>query len=308
MRRAYVLRRSRAADWARICGGLAVPVLVLAAIGTRLDLIPTPALVPVLVVGFLLALLALAVGAYALTDIWNNGATGIGAAVAGITYALPALVMLGGIAAAAIAYPRLTDVTTNPRDPPTFGASERTRPYGVAIHDGAYPDLVTRAYPVPLGDVYAAARTIVEGRGWIIKRDSRPTIMPVAKTEPASETVGETEELLRALAGKSVMTQSRGRPVSPPPDVAGGFSLPDHGNQAIIEAIAPTPIFGFPDDIVVRLRGSAEGTEVDMRSASWSGNHDLGQNARRIRWFFSKLDATLQPEPKASSAIVSIGR
>ncbi len=314
MRRSYVLRRSRAADWARICGGLAVPVLVLAAIGTRVSLVPTAALVPVLAVGFLLGLAALGVAIYALTDVWKNGATGGGAAIAGIVYALPTHVLLGVIAAAAITYPRLTDVSTSVAEPPEFiaAASQHRSPPGEGFtqQQDAYPDIITRFYPMPLGDVYAAAREIIEGRGWTITRDSRPTVMPEASPEAEDAPASETEDILRALAQKSVMTQSRGTPLPPGAEAGGDQPLLNVGSQAIIEATAPTLVFGFPDDVVIRMRGSFESTDVDMRSASRSGQHDLGQNARRIRWFFGRLDAALQldPDARSSSGLASFGR
>jgi uncharacterized protein (DUF1499 family) len=304
MKRAYAIRRSRAAGWARLCGGLAVPMLVLAALGTRTGVIPAPALLPVLVVGFVLGLLAFGVAVYALADIWNNGAEGTRVAVAGIVYALPALLLLGLIAAAAITYPRLTDITTNPDDPPEFirrGAPEGT-PHGetTALQQEAYPDLVTRLYPLPLGEVYAAVRTIIQDRGWTIVRDSRPTVMPTTRSEGASTQVGETEEIVRALALKSVMTQSRGAAEELAESAAARAELRETaGNIATLEATAPTLIFGFRDEVVVRLRGTPEGTEVDMRSASEIGAHDLGQNARRVRAFFAKLDSVLLPDPGA---------
>ena len=313
MRRAYAIRRSRAADWARLCGGLAVPVLILAAIGTRAGLVPAPALLPVLVVGFVLGLLALGIAVYALADIWKNGAEGTRAAVAGIVYALPALTLLGLIATAAIVYPRLTDVTTNTDDPPEFVGGIAASPPGrqeIALQQQAYPDLVTRAYPLPLGEVYAAARDIIEQRGWTIVRDSRPTVMPQASPEVAPLQVGETDELVRALAQKSVMTQSRRGPATQALGGAGpNAPLPSGngaGNVAVLEATAQTPVFGFQDEVVVRLRGAPEGTEVDMRSASNIGAHDLGQNARRIKAFFAKLDSVLQPD--ASAGIAAAGQ
>jgi uncharacterized protein (DUF1499 family) len=280
-------------------------VLVLAALGTRTGVIPAPALLPALVVGFVLGLLAFGVAVYALADIWNNGAEGARVAVAGIVYALPVLLLLGLIAAAAITYPRLTDVTTNPDDPPEF--IRRGAPDGAplretaALQRQAYPDLVTRLYPLPLGEVYVAVRTIIQDdRGWKIVRDSRPTVMPMQRPETASAQVGETEEIVRALALKSVMTQSRGASEALAESAAARAELRETaGNIATLEATAPTLIFGFRDDVVVRLRGTPEGTEVDMRSASEIGAHDLGQNARRVRAFFAKLDSVLLPDPEA---------
>ena len=66
-----------------------------------------------------------------------------------------------------------------------------------------------------------------------------------------------------------------------------------------IEAIARTPILGFREDIVVRVRGSADGARIDVRSASRYGTHDLGSNAARVRSLIEDIDdaaATLLEE------------
>jgi uncharacterized protein (DUF1499 family) len=311
MRRAYAVRRSRAAGWAKLCGGLAVPVLVLAALGARAGFIPGAALLGVLAVGFVLALMAVGIAAYALADVWNNGSEGTGPAVAGIVYALPALALLGLVAGAAIVYPRVADVTTDPDNPPRFVASpdRRSEADAAARQREAYPDIVTQSYPLPLGEVYATARSIIEERGWTIVRDSRPAlVLPSTRRPNAAPQVGETEELIRALAQKSVMIQSRGGAAEASESAADAelAATGDESDIATLEATAATPVFGFRDSVVLRLRPSAEGTEVDMRSASNIGEHDLGQNARRIRWFFKQLDLALQPG--SASGVASAGR
>ena len=52
-----------------------------------------------------------------------------------------------------------------------------------------------------------------------------------------------------------------------------------------IEATDTTFWFGFKDDMVVRIRGSAGGSVIDVRSVSRVGQSDLGVNARRIAEF-----------------------
>ena len=60
------------------------------------------------------------------------------------------------------------------------------------------------------------------------------------------------------------------------------------------EAIAKTPLFGFTDDIAVRITVSAEhSTAVDIRSMSRVGISDLGTNAKRIREFLNQLQVAL---------------
>jgi uncharacterized protein (DUF1499 family) len=58
-----------------------------------------------------------------------------------------------------------------------------------------------------------------------------------------------------------------------------------------IEAVATTRVFGFQDDIVIRVRadGPAE-SRIDMRSKSRDGRGDLGTNANRIRSFIAAVE------------------
>ena len=88
-------RRSRAADWAKLAGGLALPVLVIGAFGARVGIVPPEAILPALVAGFALGLVALGLGIYALADIWKSGADGARAAIFGMVYAAPVVAILG---------------------------------------------------------------------------------------------------------------------------------------------------------------------------------------------------------------------
>jgi hypothetical protein len=63
---------------------------------------------------------------------------------------------------------------------------------------------------------------------------------------------------------------------------------------AKIEAIARTLLFAFRDAVAVRIASTGDGTRVDVRSTSLIGEHDLGQNARRVEAFLDQLDAELQ--------------
>jgi len=58
-----------------------------------------------------------------------------------------------------------------------------------------------------------------------------------------------------------------------------------------IEAVATTRVFGFQDDIVIRVRPDGDGaSRVDMRSKSRDGQGDIGTNAARIRAFVGRLE------------------
>ena len=80
--------------------------------------------------------------------------------------------------------------------------------------------------------------------------------------------------------------------------------------DGLVEAIARTPILGFRDDVVVRVRATPDGSRIDVRSASRYGRHDLGANAARVRALIEDVDDVLsapapekkQPAPKPTQA------
>ncbi len=56
-----------------------------------------------------------------------------------------------------------------------------------------------------------------------------------------------------------------------------------------IEATATTTWFGFKDDVVIRVRETAAGSRIDVRSVSRVGRSDVGANAARIRSYTKVL-------------------
>jgi uncharacterized protein (DUF1499 family) len=61
-----------------------------------------------------------------------------------------------------------------------------------------------------------------------------------------------------------------------------------------IEATATTLMFGFKDDVVIRVSQASGGSRVDVRSVSRVGRSDLGANARRVRAFMKELAAQVR--------------
>lgn len=56
-----------------------------------------------------------------------------------------------------------------------------------------------------------------------------------------------------------------------------------------IEATATTLLFGFKDDVVIRVVPDGAGSRVDVRSLSRVGGSDFGTNAKRVRAFVKRL-------------------
>jgi len=74
--------------------------------------------------------------------------------------------------------------------------------------------------------------------------------------------------------------------------------LPAPGRrEAVIEAVARTPIMGFRDDVVIRVSPAGAGSRVDLRSASRVGTHDFGANASRVRALIEDIDDAVSSAP-----------
>lgn len=56
-----------------------------------------------------------------------------------------------------------------------------------------------------------------------------------------------------------------------------------------IEAVATSRLFGFADEVTIRIAPEGSGSRVDMRSRSRLGQIDRGTNARRIRGWLAEL-------------------
>lgn len=65
--------------------------------------------------------------------------------------------------------------------------------------------------------------------------------------------------------------------------------------QGQINALEMT-LFGWHDEIAVRVTGDFANAQVAMRSASLAASHDLGRNGRRIEAFLLDMDAAVIDE------------
>src|SRR5262249_21122070 len=80
---------------------------------------------------------------------------------------------------------------------------------------------------------------------------------------------------------------------------------PERGREGRIEAVARTPIMGFREDVVLRVRADGPGSRVDVRSSSRYGSFDFGTNATRVRNLIDDIEdaiGTQKPEPTAAPA------
>lgn len=100
------------------------------------------------------------------------------------------------------------------------------------------------------------------------QRRGYPDIVPLRLPQPPAQVFARAERAARAMGWQVVAV------------------VPEDGR---IEATDTTLLFGFKDDVVIRVRPQAEGSVVDVRSLSRVGGSDFGVNARRVRRFLQTL-------------------
>lgn len=103
-----------------------------------------------------------------------------------------------------------------------------------------------------------------------------PDIQPLEVQKPVADVYSAVREAVKTLNWKVVDEQA-----------------PEQTRTGHIEAVDRTLLFGFTDDVVLRVTGSAKNARVDIRSSSRFGQHDLGRNAERIRRFMAEVKGRL---------------
>jgi uncharacterized protein (DUF1499 family) len=200
-----------------------------------------------------LAALAVLLALGSLIVIWREGLAGISSALIAILIGLGLLAYPAYLGAKAHKLPWIYDITTDPIDPPRFEVLSRIRPRG--------------ANPIIYAGLSAAEQ----------QREAYPDIEPL-----------ESEATQQAAfdAALAVVTKRKWRIVDLRPPTA-------TRKEGRIEAVARSPIMGFRDDVVVRVRTNSEGSRIDVRSSSRYGSFDFGDNASRIRKLVEDIDFSI---------------
>ena len=259
---------SRAAIWARRLALFSLVASILSIIIVRSDLLEIrPALATFLgALAFAVAAILLAFAAFVV--IWREGIDGFGSALLALFISFALLAYPIYLSIQAYRLPPITDVVTDPDDPPRFETIAQLRRNanpvaypGRAVAEkqrAAYPDVEPLIVTSTPQQAYDAAFALMNKRKWKIIDDVPP--------QPSARRDG------------------RG------------------GRDGRIEAIAFTAIMSLREDVVLRVRADGEGARIDMRSSSRFGPHDLGSNASRIVKFLEEVDEILgvQEEKKAA--------
>jgi Protein of unknown function (DUF1499) len=178
---------------------------------------------------------------------------GVGAALMACLVGLGLLAWPAALVAMTMRTPTLTDVSTDTQSPPQF--RELTKLREASANAAKYP-----------GE--AAAR---------LQAEAYPDIRTMVVTRPGQEAFDLTREIIRRMKWIEVAA----RP------------LASASGVGEIEARSVTPIMGFRDDVIIRLKGERDRTRIDIRSASPYGQHDLGRNAERVRTLMHELHIRL---------------
>jgi uncharacterized protein (DUF1499 family) len=225
-----------------------------------LDLVPAlSTLAGALVLAAVAILLAFGAGIV----IWRDGLGGLRQAVLAVLIGIALIGYPAYLGARAYQLPAIYDITTDPIDPPQFDAIARLRPRD--------------ANPIAYQGLYAAEQ----------QHAAYPDIDPEDSTASPQEAFDVAMKIIVKRKWRVVDARPPRGPVAGRPA------------DGIIEAVARSLILGFPEDVVLRIRATNDGTRIDLRSASRYGRGDLGSNAARVRNLITDIDTVLSaPQPE----------
>jgi uncharacterized protein (DUF1499 family) len=265
VRRAYFARRiqadptSRLAIWALRVAGFSVAVMLLGIVIVRAGILEIIPSLAAVGGALILAVIAVVLALGAFIVIWREGLGGFGMALTALLIGIAILGYPIYFGITGYRLPAIADITTDPIDPPRFEAIARLRP--------------REANSI----VYAGLRAAE------LQKTAYPAIEPLIVTVPPQ---------LAYEAAVDVINKRKWRIVD--------ARAPQVGRRdGRIEAVARTPILGFRDDVVVRVRSDPDGARLDIRSTSRYGRHDFGTNASRVSSLSEAIDdaiGNLTPE------------
>jgi hypothetical protein len=247
---------SRLAIWARRMAGFAFLAAFLAVLIVRSGLLENRPALATFAGALATAVVALLLALSAFVVIWMEGLAGIGAAVTAMLVSLALLAYPAYLGIRAYRLPWIYDITTDPIDPPRYEALARLR--------------VRDANPTTYAGLYAADQ----------QRSAYPDVGPLGTNATAQAAYD---------AALAVVNKRRWRVVDARPPQAGR-------REGRIEAVARTPIMGFRDDVVIRVRAETDGARIDARSSSRYGAFDFGTNAARVRGLMNDIEDAIRAQ------------
>ena len=174
-------RVSSMAEWARSISGFSVVLFVASGVGHRYGLVETVAFFWLLGIVAALALLGLGLAAGGFRRLWEHGEKAGRASLAATVLSLLVLAPYMTGAYFALAYPALTDISTDLVEPPNFALTARTRtggmnpvapisPEAAELQLHHYPEVNGRRYDASMDRVLSAVAATVAAQGWTPRR------------------------------------------------------------------------------------------------------------------------------------------
>jgi len=251
---AWPARLTRASLWVGAGGLLLIlicgPVYRFGMVGVRAALLTLVAGLVILVAATLLTIIGLLVASARKVRIPRA------AAVVGIIVGLAASGYLLSWIERAKSAPPIHEISTDLADPPAFVAVTALRTQSHAVNPPEY---------VPL--VHGPGGTIIDVPQ--MQRLHYPDIQPLQLAAAPAAALESAQRAALRLGWEIVAF------------------VPAEGR---LEATDTTAFFGFKDDVVVRVRASAGGARLDLRSKSRVGLSDVGTNAARARAFLKLVE------------------
>jgi uncharacterized protein (DUF1499 family) len=201
--------------------------------------------------GLVLIALALLTALAAFVRIWNRGHTGLHKATQAFLICVAVMILPVTYAVIGALLPQINDVTTDFDDPPAFSRSRAV--------------LTARGNRVP-PDPPAEWRAL--------QAKAYDNVQPILLDNTAAEAFERARKTAQAMGWRIIE------------------AVPPGGRTGTgrIEATSTTLLLRFTDDITIRVRARADGSRIDLRSASRIGRHDFGANAKRIVKFTQTLE------------------
>ena len=172
---------SLTAVWSYRLALFALAVAALSVLILRSDLLETGPAVATFAAALVFAGLAILLALFAFVAIWRQGLGGLGRAVWGLLLALALLAYPAYLGQRALKLPAISDVTTDPQNPPRFEALARERRgrndypgAAAALQQAAYPDLVPLLLSVPPRTAYEVTLAVVTKHKWQVAGTQAP--------------------------------------------------------------------------------------------------------------------------------------
>jgi hypothetical protein len=260
----------------------------------RFGPLSTPSFLAVALSAIIISSFAAYLAAIGIGALWFKGARGGKASASALIFSVLPLAAFVYGAANYVNLPPIYDVSTDVVSPPDWlevPSAEQSwlgprRPVTAADRQAQlmkWRDLTGRRYDGALDRVYTAARKVAVDQGLAIRFERGAP--ELALQEIPESQAGKEEAVPDALDYVPV-------PIPRPEDATTEDDALPPGDPSL-QGEQRTFVFGFRQDVVIRLREELETTLVDVRVASRYGDRDLGASVAYIERYLRALDAEL---------------